>query len=70
MTTTVEEGHVTVFVAVDHCYYGSVGLHAAKRATRSRRWNRSGKECAMTAAVSVPARRRASVTGTTTAAST
>jgi transposase InsO family protein len=34
MTTTVEEGQVTVFVAVDHCTTECVGLHAAKKATR------------------------------------
>ncbi len=33
-TVTVEEGQVTVFVAVDHCTTECVGLHAAKRATR------------------------------------
>src|SRR5438128_3284056 len=33
-TATVEEGQVTVFVAVDHCTTECVGLHAAKRATR------------------------------------
>ena len=31
---TVEEGQVTVFVAVDHCTTECVGLHAAKKATR------------------------------------
>jgi len=34
MTSTVEEGQVTVFVAVDHCTTECVGLHAAKKATR------------------------------------
>ncbi len=34
MTTTIEEGQVTVFVAVDHCTTECVGLHAAKKATR------------------------------------
>ena len=34
MTTTVEEGQVTVFVAVDHCTTECVGLHAAKKATQ------------------------------------
>jgi len=34
MTATVEEGQVTVFVAVDHCTTECVGLHAAKKATR------------------------------------
>jgi putative transposase len=34
MTATVEEGAVTVFVAVDHCTTECVGLHAAKKATR------------------------------------
>jgi len=34
LTTTVEEGQVTVFVAVDHCTTECVGLHAAKKATR------------------------------------
>lgn len=34
MTTTVQEGQVTVFVAVDHCTTECVGLHAAKKATR------------------------------------
>jgi putative transposase len=33
-TVTVEDGPVTVFVAVDHCTTECVGLHAAKRATR------------------------------------
>ena len=33
-TVTVQEGQVTVFVAVDHCTTECVGLHAAKRATR------------------------------------
>jgi len=33
-TATVEEGPVTVFVAVDHCTTECVGIHAAKRATR------------------------------------
>lgn len=34
LTATVEEGAVTVFVAVDHCTTECVGLHAAKKATR------------------------------------
>jgi len=34
MTATVQEGQVTVFVAVDHCTTECVGLHAAKKATR------------------------------------
>jgi transposase InsO family protein len=34
MTTTVQEGQVTVFVAVDHCTTECVGLHAAMKATR------------------------------------
>src|SRR5260370_7228769 len=34
LTATVEEGPVTVFVAVDHCTTECVGLHAAKKATR------------------------------------
>ncbi len=34
MTATVEDGPVTVFVAVDHCTTECVGLHAAKKATR------------------------------------
>jgi putative transposase len=34
LTVTVEEGQVTVFVAVDHCTTECVGLHAAKKATR------------------------------------
>ncbi len=33
-TVTVEDGPVTVFVAVDHCTTECVGIHAAKRATR------------------------------------
>src|SRR3989454_10512763 len=33
-TLTLEDGQVTVFVAVDHCTTECVGLHAAKRATR------------------------------------
>ncbi len=33
-TVTVEDGQVTVFVAVDHCTTECVGIHAAKRATR------------------------------------
>jgi len=33
-TVTVEDGQVTVVVAVDHCTTECVGLHAAKRATR------------------------------------
>jgi transposase InsO family protein len=33
-TVTVENGQVTVFVAVDHCTTECVGLHAARRATR------------------------------------
>lgn len=33
-TATVQEGPVTVFVAVDHCTTECVGLHAAKKATR------------------------------------
>ncbi len=71
MTATVEEGAVTVFVAVDHCTTECVGLHARPRKPRgSRRWNRCGRECANSAAASGPARRRASVTGTITAANT
>src|SRR3989304_804288 len=35
LTVTVEEGQVTVFVAVDHCTTECGGLHAAKRATPS-----------------------------------
>ena len=34
VTATVEQGQVTVFVAVDHCTTECVGLHAAKKATR------------------------------------
>ena len=34
MTATVEDGAVTVFVAVDHGTTECVGLHAAKKATR------------------------------------
>jgi len=34
LTVTVEEGQVTVFVAVDHCTTECVGLPAAKKATR------------------------------------
>lgn len=33
-TATVEDGPVTVFVAVDHCTTECLGIHAAKRATR------------------------------------
>jgi hypothetical protein len=33
-TVTVEDGPVTVFVAVDHSTTECVGIHAAKRATR------------------------------------
>ena len=33
-TVTVEEGQVTVFVAVDHSTTECLGIHAAKRATR------------------------------------
>ena len=34
MTATIEDGQVTVFVAVDHCTTECLGLHAAKKATR------------------------------------
>ena len=34
LTATVEEGAVTVFVAVDHCTTECVGVHVAKKATR------------------------------------
>jgi len=34
-TVTVEDGTVTVFVGVDHCTLEGIGIHAAKRATRS-----------------------------------
>jgi transposase InsO family protein len=34
MTATVQDGPVTVFVAVDHCTTECVGIHAAKKATR------------------------------------
>ena len=34
VTATVEDGQVTVFVAVDHCTTECLGLHAAKKATR------------------------------------
>jgi transposase InsO family protein len=33
-TFTLEEGQVTVFVAVDHCTTECIGIHAAKYATR------------------------------------
>ena len=33
-THTVQDGQVTVFVAVDHCASEAIGLHAAKRADR------------------------------------
>jgi transposase InsO family protein len=33
-TVTLEDGSVTVFVAVDHCTLEGVGIHAAKTATR------------------------------------
>ncbi len=34
LTATVENGPVTVFVAVDHCTTECVGIHAAQKATR------------------------------------
>lgn len=34
LPATVEDGSVTVLVAVDHCTTECVGLHAAKKATR------------------------------------
>ncbi len=34
MTATIEDGSVTVFVAVDHCTTECVGVHVAKKATR------------------------------------
>jgi len=34
LTATVEDGSVTVFLAVDHCTTECVGIHAAKKATR------------------------------------
>jgi hypothetical protein len=33
-TVTLEEGPVTVFVAIDHCTLEGVGIHAATTATR------------------------------------
>ena len=36
-TMTTEEGQVAVFIAIDHATAEPVGVHAAKRATRSRR---------------------------------
>ena len=33
-TVTVEDGHVTIFAAIDHCTAECVGIHAAKRAHR------------------------------------
>jgi transposase InsO family protein len=33
-TVTLEDGPVTVFVAIDHCTLEGVGIHAATRATR------------------------------------
>jgi transposase InsO family protein len=33
LTATVDDGQVTVFVAVDHCTTECVGVHAAKKAT-------------------------------------
>ena len=69
-TATVQEGQVTVFVAVDHCTTECVGIHAAKRATRFEAWNRSGRACATTAAASVKKLPRAFVSGTITVAST
>ncbi|MBI5855986.1 MAG: IS3 family transposase [Nitrospirae bacterium] len=33
-TVTLEDGYVTVFVAIDHCTLEGVGIHAATRATR------------------------------------
>ena len=33
-TVTLEDGPVTVFVAVDHCTLEGIGIHAASRATR------------------------------------
>ncbi len=33
-TVTVADGAVTVFIGVDHCTLGGIGIHAAKRATR------------------------------------
>jgi transposase InsO family protein len=33
-TVTLEDGAVTVFVAVDHCTLEGVGIHAARQATR------------------------------------
>jgi len=33
-TVTVEDGAVTVFVAIDHCTLEGIGIHAARRATR------------------------------------
>ena len=70
MTATIEDGSVTVFVAVDHCTTECVGLTRPRKPRASRLWSRCGRECAITAAVSGPARRRAFVTGTTTVANT
>jgi hypothetical protein len=33
-TLTVEDGHVAVFVAIDHCSATCVGIHAALHGTR------------------------------------
>src|SRR5437763_468371 len=47
LTTTITgEGLAAVFVAVDHCSAGCVGIHAAPRATRFEALERSGKGCA------------------------
>ena len=70
LTVTVEQGQVTVFAAVDHCTAECWACTRPRKPHDSRRWNRYGKQYVITAAASAPAQRRASATGTTTAAST
>ena len=54
MTATLEEGQVTVLVAVDHCTTECVGLHAAKKATRFEAMEPLRPGMRDTAAVSTP----------------
>ena len=70
MTATVEEGQVTVFVAVDHCTTECVGLHAAKKATRFEALEPLRQGVRDYCGGFRAGRLRASVTGTTTVAST
>ena len=50
-TFTEEDGHVTVFAAIDHCSADCIGIHAVKRAHRSEALEPIGKRSGSSSAL-------------------